>query len=469
MSIFTNKKVLILGMGKSGVAVLDYIYGETHHITVYDEKDLEITNPELFLKLKNLNIVSLLNSSFKVGNEYDYVFISPGFNVLKDVVQEAISGGAVLMGELELASLVAKGEFIGITGTNGKTTTTTLIYKILKDGSNDVIIGGNIGVPVTALLDKTTKKTLIVTEISSFQLQTTNTFRPKVSLLLNITEDHMDIHGSIKNYADAKGNIFSSQTENDFIVYNDDDELVKKQVKRNEKPYKLKFSVAKELSEGLFLKENKIILKIKKTIKNHKYFSSSQTYEIMDISEIKLKGEHNLQNILGSIGVCLSLETDIERIKEVISNFEGVEHRLEKVLEMDGKVYYNDSKGTNPDSTIKAINALKENIHIILGGYDKNANYDDLFKAMQGKIKTAYLFGATKNKLKEKFDETKISNYEVYNSLKECVLSASLNAKNGDYILLSPAHASWDMYKSFEERGMEFKNIVFSLKQNEFK
>ncbi|MDR2457418.1 MAG: UDP-N-acetylmuramoyl-L-alanine--D-glutamate ligase [Clostridiales Family XIII bacterium] len=465
-SLFENKKILIFGLGKSGIAVLNALYNMGGIITVYDDKDLEWEDNKLFKKLQDLNVDTILNEDFLLDCDFDYLILSPGVSLEKKIIREAVKKGTKLLGELEVAYLFSKGKFIGITGTNGKTTTTKLTYEILKSHEKNVFIGGNIGKPILDMVKDAPKDSYFVTEVSSFQLETIDKFKPKISLLLNLTEDHMNRHKTMENYGNVKAKIFMNQRIGDFLIYNDEDERIKKLVQNaNEDILKLPFSNEKVLKEGLFIRDNNIVLSppFFDGKKKHKYFSENNEIEILDIKNIRLRGVHNLENILSAVFVNLSLEMPLEVIRKVVYEFKGVEHRLEEVREIDGIKFFNDSKGTNPVSSIKAISAIKENIRLILGGYDKDADFNVLIDEFYGRVKKVYILGATKEKIKKVLEKKNFKEYEILPNLKSCIISSYNDAKEGDNILFSPACASWDMYKSFEERGNEFKEIDYNL------
>ena len=410
------KKVLIIGSGRSGKAAAELLKSEAETF-IWDDKMDPAGKPDV--------------------KEYDELLLSPGVSINHPMAKEAEASGVKVTGELETAYEHSPAKFIAITGTNGKTTTTTLCGEIFKAYFDDVRVGGNIGMPLSLEVMGSKKDTWMVTEVSSFQLETVSEFHPVVSAVLNITPDHLDRHGSFENYAACKARVTENQTENDFFVYNlEDEECVKvaeELKKRAHAPRLVPFSSKRKLP-----------------------------FEIKDIA---IPGDHNMQNALAAAAIaeCCGVPRDI--ILKVIADFKGVAHRLEFIRELDGVRYVNDSKGTNPDSSIKAIEAIKPPIILIAGGYEKNSDFTELIEKFDGKVKYILTLGFTgprfaKRAVELGFPEDKII---ACSDMKDCVMKGRKLAEPGDTLLLSPASASWDMYKNFEERGDDFRNIVNSL------
>jgi len=345
-------------------------------------------------------------------------------------------------------------DFVVITGTNGKTTTTTLVHKIISDNNIKAGLTGNIGSGI--LSDIFEEKNIFVVEGSSYQLESTYSLKPKVAVITNITPDHLNWHGNFDKYINAKLNICKNQDRKDFAVLNYEDKVIRENLQKIKSKI-IFFSSKKEIDEGIFIKNKKIVYKTK-----------SDILEIIKLEEINIPGEHNLENIMASIGVAIALKLSLKKLRNSIIEFKGVEHRLELVHSSIEKVnFYNDSKGTNPDSTIKAVQALKDNIVIILGGYNKESDFSELIMNFKNKVKYAVVMGETKNLIIKSLDKYNFKNYKVVDSLEEAVNVAYNNSDLGDKILLSPACASWDMYNSFEERGKHFKEIISALEKED--
>ncbi len=407
------KKVLIIGSGKSGLAAAELLKDKAECF-IWDDKMPAEKKPSV--------------------SSFDELILSPGVSINHPMSKEAQSLGIKVSGELELAYENCSSRFVAITGTNGKTTTTTLVGEICRAYFDDVRVVGNIGTPVSAELGGTDENTVMVTEVSSFQLETASEFKPVVSAILNITPDHLDRHGTFECYADTKARIAANQTADDYFIYNLEDELCVR------------------YAEALNKKENG-----PKTVP----FSSKKKLPF-EIPVIQIPGDHNMQNALAAAAICISLGIPKDLILKTIAEFKGVEHRMEFVKEIGGVRYINDSKGTNPDSTIKAVEATDTPILIIAGGYEKNSDFTELISMMKPKVRYILAMGATGPRFAKRAKELGFSDEAVIEcaNLDECVAKAHELAKSGDTVLLSPASASWDMYGHFEERGEHFKRLV---------
>lgn len=431
--------ILILGMGITGKAAYNLLKNKDVNLYLYDEKCNYPTEGEF----KIFQVEDL--------DKIDLAIKSPGIkpcdsivNLLKNNNIETISDLEYFYRENICDNIIA------ITGTNGKTTTTSLLGKILSATGNNTFIGGNIGIGVLELLDKVQKDDYVVIEASSFQLEDTIEFKPKISIVTNLTSDHLDWHGNLDNYRKAKFNIFKNQNKEDFTILNYDDKNLNMLKLSGKNIYY--FSTKKEV-RGCYVKDKVI------------YFKSDDSQkELFSIDNIKIPGKHNIENILCAVLAAILLNINVEIIKKVVFTFTGVEHRNEFVREVNGIKYYNDSKGTNPDSTMKAIEALEKNIILIAGGYDKNTDFTELLTFSKNKVKSLVLLGETKGKINDIAIQLKYDNIFIVDSLKEAVIKSVEIAKSGDVVLLSPACASWDMYKSYEERGNEFKEIVNEIR-----
>lgn len=445
--IVDNKNVLVLGVGLTGISVLNFLKSKTNKIYVYDD----LPYSDIVKKLKNAGIydVVILDSKSEFINNMDIIITSPGFPPYHEVIMKAKSSLIPIISDIELAYHYKKSSNIyGITGTNGKTTSTVLLTEILKKDGFKVEALGNIGTPTIERLTNCSFDDNFVIELSSFQLEYTNDFRPKAALILNITEDHLNWHGSMDSYIAAKLKIFANQKEDDLLVLNYDDEVLRN-INVNSRPKLMYFSVNNTLDKGIFIKDGKIVFK-----------TEDIEEEIIDVQKIKLPGKHNLENICGVLSICKYLGVSNDSIDSVLSTFRGVAHRIEFVATKNDVEYYNDSKGTNVDSSIKAIEALKGPIILIAGGYDKNADYTRLIEALKDKCKALIVLGQTKEKIKDAAYNNDFLNVYLAKDMREAVdIATSLSSPN-DQVLLSPACASWDMYKNYEERGDHFKKIV---------
>jgi UDP-N-acetylmuramoylalanine--D-glutamate ligase len=379
----------------------------------------------------------------------DLIVVSPGVPVDAPLLVQARALGETVIGEIELASWFFPGAIVAITGSNGKTTTTTLAGEIAAAGGHPTVVGGNIGTPAISLVESATPETVAVLEVSSFQLETIQTFRPKIAVVLNVTPDHLDRHRTFAAYADAKARIFENQQADDFAVLRADDPICEGLASRT-RAQVFWFSRVKEVRQGAYTHEGRILFR-----------DSGGQREIMLVSEIPLKGAHNLENVLAAVCVGSLLGCSAEVIRQSIHNFRAVEHRLEYVATIRGVAYYNDSKATNVDATIKAIESFPANIHLILGGKDKGSDYSVLNDLLQQRVKRVYTIGAAAAKIESQIPTTTpIFRAET---LDLAVKRAASEAQAGDVVLLAPACASFDQFKNYEERGKVFKEAVREL------
>lgn len=438
--MYEGKNILIFGFGVTGKSALKAMDSLNSNVYVYD---------------KNENYNDDLDIDFKIFknkdelDKIDFIIKSPGINPDNEILNEARKKGIKIISDIEVAYEITKCKnLIAITGTNGKTTTTTLVSEILKKVNTTYCVG-NIGKGILDIALEAKEDDYIVIEASSFQLADTVNFRPRVSAITNVTSDHLDWHVTVENYRNAKYNIFKNQKDEDITILNYNDENLQK-LKFNREVYY--FSTKDVNKKGAYLKDGKI------------YYRNKDNKEIyiMEKSNIKIPGMHNVENVLTAVSIAMSLDIKPEIISEVVSNFLGVENRIEFVKELKNVKYYNDSKGTNPDSTIMAIKAMDENLILIAGGYDKKADFTKMLEIGKDKIKYLILLGETAEKLEK---EAKPMGYDIYivKDLNRAVeLSYSL-AKEKDTVLLSPACASWDMYPSYEKRGEHFRELVNNL------
>ena len=447
----SNKNVLVIGLGISGVSTIKALNKLGALVWVTDTKNEEDLK-EVLDALKGIAIKKALGVSDMDLTQIDLIIKSPGVPPHIPIINKALGLGIEVTSDLELSfRLGLNHNFIAITGTNGKTTTTTLTGEIFRAANFNTHVVGNIGKGILSDLIDSKEEDVFVIEASSFQLEHSRYFKAKASLILNLAPDHLDWHGSYENYINAKKKIFINQNSDDYLVLNYDDHLLRS-FKDEVKASIIWISTNEKLDKGIYLDDEYIIIN-----------KGQETIKLMSCKDIKILGRHNIENILGSIGICYAMGIDLNLVKETIENFKGVEHRLEFVEEKKGIKFYNDSKGTNPEASIKAIEAIAAPIILIAGGYDKSSDYDDLILSFNGKVKAMILLGETKYKIKESADRNNFRDYYLVENLEEAVnLSYQLGAK-GDNTLLSPACASWDMFKDFEERGKLFKEAVHRL------
>lgn len=447
------KNVLLIGLAKTGVSTIKYLSKMGSNVVVNDIKTKEDLK-EILEDLKEIeNIEYILGKHIEnIENieNIDLVVVSPGVPLDLPFIKN-IKEKVEIIGEVELSYRLSNlPKIIGITGTNGKTTTTSLVSSIFKEAKEDVFTVGNIGNPVIDTVDVATKESVLVTELSSFQLESIDTYKPHISAILNFSEDHLNRHHTMEEYIKAKCNIYKNQDENDYIILNYDDILVRNL--RDTKAKKIYFSCDSILEKGVYLDENEdIIINIDKKI------------NLMNKNELKIKGKHNVQNAMAGIAISYIYGIDVFIIKNALKNFSGVEHRQELVKNINGITFINDSKATNPDSSIKAINSY-ENIILIAGGMDKENDFENLLENAKGRVKSLVLLGETAQKIKDLALKKGFDDVNIVANMKEAVSMSYEKANEGDIVLLSPACASWDMYKSFEVRGRDFKENVNSLK-----
>ncbi len=443
-----GKRVLVVGLGKSGVASALFLEKRGARVTVSDAKSEEQLRHEIPLLLDHGITVETGQHGERTFRDQDLIVISPGvpFDVPQLVQARAL--GIPVIGEVELAARFLKGKIVAITGSNGKTTTTTLAGEIIAGGGLKVLVGGNIGTPAITFVESSTDDTWVVLEISSFQLETIETFHPRIAVVLNVTPDHLDRHHSFENYAAAKLRIFENQTPKDFAVLNADNEPCIEMASAA-KASVYWFSRLKEISNGAFVRGGSIVWR-----------DSGGDREIMPTEEISLKGAHNLENVLAAVCVGMLAGVEPTEIRRAVSEFKAVEHRLEYVATVRGVEYYNDSKATNVDATIKALESFPGRIHLILGGKDKGSDYSVLNALLKERVKRVYTIGAAAAKIESQVQGTEIASV---GTLENAVKSASESATPGDVVLLAPACASFDQFDSYEQRGRIFKDLVRQL------
>ena len=449
-----GKRVLVVGSGKSGVAAAELLRKKGITFVLFDgNKDLDVT--ALIEKNPVFAGAEILLGELAPEDmaRIDLVVLSPGVPTDLPMVNELRNRQIPIWGEIELAYHFAKGRIIAITGTNGKTTTTSLVGEIMANYFDDVKVVGNIGIPYTSVAADTTEDTVTVAEISSFQLETTHEFAPEVTAILNITPDHLNRHHTMENYIKAKEDITKNQKANDVCVLNYEDEVLRK-FGESLSMKVLWFDSKKPVQNGCYLNGEKII-----------YVSEGKEEEVIDVNELNILGTHNYENVMAAVAMTISIGVPMDVIVKTLREFQAVEHRIEYVTEKHGVKFYNDSKGTNPDAAIKGIQAMNRPTLLIGGGYDKQSEYDEWIESFDGKVKKLVLIGVTKEKIADCAKRHGFTDYVFADSLEEAVNICYDNAVSGDAVLLSPACASWDMFKSYEERGRIFKDLVRNLKE----
>ena len=447
----TNKRVLVVGLGKSGVASALFLKAGGAQVTVSDTKPQDQLGEEIPVLLDHGITVETGGHGERTFRGQDLIVVSPGVPTDAAPLAQARSLGEPVIGEIELASLFLPGPIVAITGSNGKTTTTTLVGEILAAGGRSTVVGGNIGTPAISLVESVTPDTVAVLEVSTFQLETIQTFRPKIAVILNITPDHLDRHRTFSAYTDAKARIFENQHSDDFAVLNADDPTCVRLASRT-RAQVFWFSCKKEVKQGAYTHEGRILFR-----------DSKAQREIMLVSEIPLKGAHNVENVLAAVCVGALMRCKPEQIRQAVRAFRAVEHRLEFVATIRGVEYYNDSKATNVDATIKALESFPANIHLILGGKDKDSDYALLNDLLRQRVKRVYTIGAAAAKIEAQIASSKgggAAEIVHAETLEAAVRRASAAAQPGDVVLLAPACASFDQFRNYEHRGKVFKEIV---------
>jgi UDP-N-acetylmuramoylalanine--D-glutamate ligase len=453
-----DKRVLVVGLGISGVASALFLKAHGARVTVSDTKSGDELRNEIPTLLDHGIAVETGGHGERTFRGQDLIVVSPGVPVDAPALVQARSLGGEVIGEIELASQFLLGPMVAITGSNGKTTTTTLAGEILTAGGFPTLVGGNIGNPAISLVEQAKPETVIVLEVSSFQLETIQTFRPKVAVVLNVTPDHLDRHKTFEAYADAKARMVENQRSDDFAVLNADDPTCVVMAQRT-KAQVFWFSRQKEVSQGAWVRDGNILFR------DGDGLGKNGQHEIMPVSEVPLKGAHNLENVLAAVCAAALMGCETKKIRHAVHDFKAVEHRLEFVATVGGVDYYNDSKATNVDATIKALESFPANIHLILGGKDKGSDYTVLNDLLQKRVKRVYTIGAAAEKIESQIASSRNASVEVVHAetLENALRKAHAVAVPGDVVLLAPACASFDQFKNYEHRGQVFKEIVRGL------
>ena len=450
-----SQKVLVAGTGKSGIAAAKLLLAMGGEVVLYDGNDK--LDPEKIKEnfeedAKVTIVLGELTRPDLLGVELS--IISPGIPLDAPFVPVLDEAKIPIWSEIQLAYHVAKGKLIAITGTNGKTTTTALTGAIMKTFFDEVFVVGNIGIPYTDVALDTTDKSVTVAEVSSFQLETIMDFHPNVSAILNITPDHLNRHGTMENYIEVKERVAVNQTEDDCIVLNYDDKVLREfGEKKDLKPKVIFFSSTQTLKEGMYLDGDMMM-----------YAHDGKKEEVLNVkTDMQLLGKHNYENVMAAVAMSIRMGVPMESIRKAVKEFKAVEHRIEFVLERSGVRYYNDSKGTNPDAAIQAIRAMPGPTVLIAGGYDKHSEYDEWIEAFGDKVKYLVLIGQTRDKIAECARAHGFTDIMYAEDMPEAVRVCAAYANAGDNVLLSPACASWGMFDNYEQRGEIFKECVRNL------
>lgn len=451
MNLNFDKKgnALVCGMAKSGVSAAILLKNQGWNVILQDIKPMDKLKDIDILRQKGIEIYAGKNPDDIIEYQ-DLIVLSPGIPSDLSFVVKAEKLNKPVISEVELGYKFCPCNIAAITGTNGKTTTTALSGELFKTKYKNTAIVGNIGLPFTQKVEELKNDDYVVIEISSFQMEKSYDFHPKISAVLNITPDHLNRHKTMENYIAAKEKIFKNQTKNDFCILNYEDEICRKMSEKTEAKVMF-FSSKRNLKEGIYLNKNNIIIKW-----------NTLDEVVIDVKKLKILGTHNYENAMAAIGIAVCAGISLEDIRKTLENFKAVEHRIEFVETVDGVDYYNDSKGTNPDASIKAVLAMQKPIILIGGGYNKNSNYDEWVKTFKGRVKHIILIGETADKIEEcclKYDFKDITKTSTFESAVDICRQ---KAQKGDCVLLSPACASWGMFDNYEQRGELFKNIVRS-------
>lgn len=445
-----EKNILIVGMAKSGVAAAKVLKSLDAVVTVTDSKSAEAFG-ELLDEAAPFVDDFILGHNPEILGNFDLVIMSPGVPMTIDLVENARRQGIEVIGEIELAYRLCQGQFIGITGTNGKTTTTSLVGQIFENANRDHYVVGNIGIPAVSKALKASEDTLMITELSSFQLESIKEFKTHIAVVINITPDHLNRHKTMANYVAAKARIFENQGPEDYAILNADDPEVMA-LKEGLKGRVVLFSRDQVLERGVYIDKGAFYINL-----------DGDPIEVLKTKDLFVPGRHNLQNALVAITICALAGIDLPVIVDTLKTFKGVEHRVEYVTNFANRIFYNDSKGTNPESTICAIEAMSKPTILIAGGMDKGSEFEALIQSFNGKIKALVLMGETKVKIKDTAEKRGFDTIYLVENMEEAVEKAFSLSEEGDVVLLSPACASWDMYPNFETRGLHFKSCVKSL------
>jgi len=445
-----GKKVLVVGLGKSGLAAALFLRRQGAQVTVSDVRSAEALAREIPALIEEGISVEAGGHGLLTFRRQDLIVVSPGVPLETPELVQARNFGRPVIGELELAARFLKGKILAITGSNGKTTTTVLAGEMLKEAGLPTLVAGNIGVPVVGLIDESTAGTWSVIEVSSFQLESTEQFHPQIAVILNITPDHLDRHGTFENYALAKERIFAVQDASDFVVLNADNPRTAEAAARTHAQV-FWFSARHSVAQGAWVESGNVV---------YRPAPDAAIETVLPVAKIPLKGEHNVENVLAAACAARLAGVAPRAIARAIENFKAVEHRLEYVATIDGVAYYNDSKATNVDATEKAVAAFAGGIHLILGGKDKGAPYSPLAPLVRERVRAIYTIGAAAAKIEAELRG--VVSIHSCETLAKAVDAAAAAAKPGEVVVLAPACSSYDQFENYEQRGQVFKQLVLA-------
>lgn len=448
ITMFEHKKVLVLGLAKSGVAAAELLHKLGAFVTVNDAKPFEENDAAKRLLEQGMNVICGRHPEDLLDEGFELVVKNPGIPYSNIIVKDALQRNIPVWTEVELAYLISEAPMVGITGSNGKTTTTTLLFNILNEGKLKPLIAGNIGTVACGVAEEAEKDNVIVTELSSFQLMGTNAFKPHIAIWTNLFEAHIDYHGSMEEYAKAKFNVTRNQDENDYLIYNADQEIVATFAAKS-KAKKVPFSSTQILERGISCDDEAI-------------YWNGEAFMQRDI--IALPGKHNVENVMCAIAVAKLMDCPQEAMEHVLATFAGVEHRTQFVKELNGRKFYNDSKATNTLATRSALSAFKQPIVLLAGGLDRGHSFEDLREFMPN-VHAVVVSGETADRFAEFAKSCGVETIEKAEWIEDAVEKAYALSKEGDVVLLSPACASWDQYSRFEVRGERFVNAVEKLNE----
>jgi UDP-N-acetylmuramoylalanine--D-glutamate ligase len=446
-----NKRVLVVGLGKSGLSAAMFLRARGARVTVSDARSAVALANEIPALLEAGIMVESGGHGLLTFRRQDLIVVSPGVPTDTPEVQQTKAFGMPIIGEVELASRFLQGKIVAITGSNGKTTTTTLVGKIFSDAGLPTLVGGNIGLPVIDLVEKSTQETISVLEVSSFQLETIEDFHPHIAVVLNITPDHLDRHGSFENYAAAKTRITERQDAEDFLVLNAEDKATQ-MVAAKTKAQIFWFSLRRPVKQGAFVHGESIVFVARE---------GAKAEPVMPVSEIHLKGSHNVENVLAAVCAARLGGISAEIIRHAVGGFKAVEHRLELVKSVHGVEFYNDSKATNVDAAMKAVASFGGGIHLILGGKDKDSDYGTMSDLLKERVKAVYTIGSAAEKIERQLHG--VVKMVQAGTIQTAVQEAAKAAVAGDVVLLSPACSSFDQFENYEHRGRVFREVVNEL------
>jgi UDP-N-acetylmuramoylalanine--D-glutamate ligase len=446
-----NKRVLVVGLGKSGLSAAMFLRAQGARVTVSDTRSAVALEKEIPALLEAGIMVESGGHGLLTFRRQDLIVVSPGVPMDTPEVKQVVAFGLPVIGELELASRYLQGRVVAITGSNGKTTTTTLVGKIFADAGVPTLVGGNIGLPVIDLVANSTQETVSVLEVSSFQLETVEEFHPWIAVMLNITPDHLDRHGSFESYVAAKERIFARQDSKDFLVLNGDDRVTQMcAAQANSEVFW--FSGTKTVRRGAFVRDGVIVWVEKE---------GGVTEPVMPVAEIPLKGAHNVENVLAAVCTARLGKIPAESVRASVAGFRAVEHRLEMVRKFNEVEYYNDSKATNVDAAMKALASFPGGIHLILGGKDKDSDYSTMADMLKKRVKVVYTVGSAAEKIERQLHG--VVKMVSAQTIETAVAKAAKAAAPGDVVLLSPACSSFDQFENYEHRGRVFRQSVMEL------